>query len=54
YSAFMWIVCQWHNLKQLGHGGRGHDSARVDATAEGELAVLCPTCPQPGKNLLPD
>ncbi|KAG1868964.1 hypothetical protein DFJ58DRAFT_714137 [Suillus subalutaceus] len=36
YSAFMWMVCQWHNLKQLGHGGRGHDSAGVDATAEGE------------------
>ncbi len=31
--------------------GRGHDYAGVDATAEGECAVLCPACPQPGKNL---
>ncbi|KAG1855838.1 hypothetical protein C8R48DRAFT_749263 [Suillus tomentosus] len=51
YSAFMRMVHQWHNLKQLGRGGRGHDPAGVDATAKGELAVLCPTCPQPGKNL---
>ncbi|KAG1729978.1 uncharacterized protein EDB91DRAFT_1239163 [Suillus paluster] len=51
YSAFMRMVRQWHNLKQLGCGGRGHDPAGVNATAKGELAVLCPTCPQPGKNL---
>jgi hypothetical protein len=54
YSAFMRMVHQWRNLKQLGHAGRGHNPARVDTTAEGELAVLCPTCPHPGKNLLPD
>jgi hypothetical protein len=54
YSAFMRMVRQWRNLKQLGRAGRGHDPAGVDATAEGELAVLCPACPHPGKNLLPD
>ncbi|KAG1834248.1 hypothetical protein EV424DRAFT_1468755 [Suillus variegatus] len=54
YSAFMRMVHQWRNLKQLGRGGRGHDPAGVDATAKGELAVLCPACPQPGKNLPPD
>ncbi|KAG2029419.1 hypothetical protein BDR03DRAFT_831708, partial [Suillus americanus] len=54
YSAFMRMVRQWRNLKQLGHAGRGHDPAGVDATAEGELAVLCPACPHPGKNLPPD
>ncbi|KAG2125464.1 hypothetical protein DEU56DRAFT_873093 [Suillus clintonianus] len=51
YSAFMRMVRQWRNLKQLSRGGRGHDPAGVNATAEGELAVLCPACPQPGKNL---
>ncbi|KAG1721861.1 uncharacterized protein EDB91DRAFT_1210239 [Suillus paluster] len=50
----MRMVRQWHNLKQLGRAGRGHDPAGVDATGEGELAVLCPACPQPGKNLPPD
>ncbi|KAG1735743.1 uncharacterized protein EDB91DRAFT_1238195 [Suillus paluster] len=47
YSAFMRMVCQWCNLKQLGRRGRGHDPAGVNATAEGELAVLSPACPQP-------
>lgn len=48
------MVHQWRNIKQLGHAGRGHDPAGVDATCEGELAVLCPACPQPGQNLPPD
>ncbi|KAG1809624.1 uncharacterized protein BJ212DRAFT_1448720 [Suillus subaureus] len=50
----MRMVHQWHNLKQLGHGGRAHNLAGVNTTAKGELAVLCPACLQPGKNLLPD
>ncbi|KAG1721611.1 hypothetical protein EDB19DRAFT_1646367 [Suillus lakei] len=54
YSAFMRMVHQWRNLKQLGRGGRAHDPAGVNAAAEGELAVLCPACLQPGKNLPPD
>ena len=35
----------------LKRAGRGHDFTGVDATAEGECAVLCPACPQAGKNL---
>ncbi|KAG1809071.1 uncharacterized protein BJ212DRAFT_1448831 [Suillus subaureus] len=31
--------------------GCGHDPAGVDATQEGELVVLCPACPHPGKNM---
>ncbi|KAG1789133.1 uncharacterized protein HD556DRAFT_1447197 [Suillus plorans] len=34
--------------------GCGHDSNGVLGTKEGELAVLCPACPHPGKNLPPD
>ncbi|KAG1886583.1 hypothetical protein F4604DRAFT_1917395 [Suillus subluteus] len=33
---------------------RGHDPAGVDATQEGQLVVLCPACPQFGKNVLDD
>ncbi|KAG1725041.1 hypothetical protein EDB19DRAFT_1833938 [Suillus lakei] len=47
-SGLLKIRC---NIKQLGSAGRGHDPAGVDTTCEGELAVLCPACPQPGKNL---
>ncbi|KAG2106954.1 uncharacterized protein F5147DRAFT_746092 [Suillus discolor] len=54
YSTFMRMVHEWQNLKQLRRVGRGHDPAGVSATAEGELTILCPACPQPGKNLPPN
>jgi hypothetical protein len=31
--------------------GRGHDPTGNAGTQEGELAVPCPACPHPGKNL---
>lgn len=31
--------------------GRGHDSSGVKGTGQGELALQCRACPQPGKNL---
>ncbi|KAG1759135.1 hypothetical protein EDD22DRAFT_981161 [Suillus occidentalis] len=54
YSVFLRIMKQWRNLKSLKRSGRGHDPAGVDATQEGQLAVLCPACPQFGKNVLDD
>jgi hypothetical protein len=45
------MVRQWRHLKMLKRAGRGHDPAGVGVTAQGECAVLCPACPQPGKNL---
>ncbi|KAG1821349.1 hypothetical protein EV424DRAFT_1511830 [Suillus variegatus] len=54
YSIFLRIMRQWRNLKSLKRSGRGHDPAGVDATQEGQLAVLCPACPQFGKNVLDD
>ncbi|KAG1760000.1 hypothetical protein EDD22DRAFT_980836 [Suillus occidentalis] len=53
-ALFLRIMKQWRNLKSLKRSGRGHDPARVDATQEGQLAVLCPACPQFGKNILDD
>jgi hypothetical protein len=38
----------------LKRSGRGHDPNGVAATQQGECAVLCPACPQPGMNLLDD
>lgn len=32
-------------------GGRGHDPKGIGGTAQGELAVKCPTCPRPLVNL---
>lgn len=48
------MIRQWRNLKMLKRAGRAHDPAGIAATKEGECAVLCPACPQPGKNLAAD
>jgi hypothetical protein len=35
----------------LKRAGRGLDPKGISSTARGELAVECPACPHPGKNL---
>lgn len=35
----------------LKRSGRGHSKSGAASTQHGECAVLCPACPQPGKNL---
>jgi hypothetical protein len=47
---------QWDNLHLLKRAARGHDPGddRIGTTMPGECALLCPACPQPGKNLPPD
>ncbi|KAG2745146.1 hypothetical protein P692DRAFT_20742764, partial [Suillus brevipes Sb2] len=54
YEAFLRMVREWRHLKMLKRAGRGHDSTGVEGTREGECAVVCPACPQPGKNLPDD
>ncbi|KAG2144545.1 hypothetical protein DEU56DRAFT_883917 [Suillus clintonianus] len=54
YSVFLRIMRQWRNLTSLKRSGRGHNPAGVDATQQGQLAVLCPACPQLGKNVPED
>lgn len=44
-------VREWRHLKLLQRAGRGHDPAGIEGTEEGSLAVECPACPQPGRNL---
>ena len=51
YEQFLRMVRQWRHLKMLKRSGRGHDPAGVLNSKEGECAVLCPACPQPGKNM---
>ncbi|KAF8137103.1 hypothetical protein EV363DRAFT_1156356 [Boletus edulis] len=54
YEQFMRMVREWRHLKVLKRSGRGHDPDGVDRTQEGQCAVLCPACPQPGKNIPDD
>ncbi|KAJ6514372.1 hypothetical protein C8R47DRAFT_1206735 [Mycena vitilis] len=52
YKAFMRTMREWRQLFMLKRGGRGNDGDRLVAeTRPGELAVVCPACPQPGVNL---
>ncbi|KAF8122730.1 hypothetical protein K438DRAFT_2004166 [Mycena galopus ATCC 62051] len=49
--AFRHIVRQYRMTLMMKHAGRGHDPSGVKGTAQGELALQCRSCPQPGKNL---
>ncbi|KZP03688.1 hypothetical protein FIBSPDRAFT_915265 [Athelia psychrophila] len=54
YNEYLRMMRQWCNLKMCKRAGRGHDPEGIAATKEGDCAVLCPACPQPGKNLPQD
>ncbi|TFK59627.1 hypothetical protein BDN72DRAFT_780475, partial [Pluteus cervinus] len=54
YRAFLIMVREYRHIKTLKRAGRGHDERGIDGTKLGECAVLCPACPQPGRNLPPD
>lgn len=54
YRPTMRCLNQWRHLKALKRGGRGHDPSGATGTSNGELAVLCPSCPHPGINLPED
>lgn len=47
-------VRQWRNLKDIKRGGAGNTSVPIDDLGDGTLAVECPACPQPGRNLPPE
>ncbi|KDR84201.1 hypothetical protein GALMADRAFT_56241, partial [Galerina marginata CBS 339.88] len=53
YMIFVRMVHEYRHLKMLKRSGRGHDPLGSARTQEGECAVLCPACPQPGKNMKP-
>lgn len=51
YASFSRSIRIWRHLKMLKRSGRGHDPAGVVNTQEGDCALRCPACPQPGMNL---
>ncbi|KAJ7434610.1 hypothetical protein B0H11DRAFT_1757333, partial [Mycena galericulata] len=54
YDEFLRMAREWRHLQMLKRAGRGHAPDGVDGTKDGECALLCPACPQPGKNLPPN
>ncbi|KAJ7314860.1 hypothetical protein DFH08DRAFT_917800 [Mycena albidolilacea] len=51
YNEFRRMTRQWRHLQMLKRAGRGHAAEGITGTKAGECALLCPACPQPGKNL---
>jgi hypothetical protein len=50
----MHIVRQWREVKRHKRAKRGHDEGGIAAKKQGELAIPCRACPQPGWNLPPN
>ncbi|KAJ7300618.1 hypothetical protein DFH08DRAFT_979518 [Mycena albidolilacea] len=49
--AFCHIVRPYQTISMMKCAGHGHDPAGVVGAAQSELALLCRSCPHPGRNL---
>ena len=47
-------VHQWRHIKDIKRGGAGHTAVAVDDLGDGAIAIECPACPHPERNLPPD
>ena len=52
YNELTLALRIWVHLRQIRRGGGVHVSGRFGALVSGSLAVECPACPHPGKNLV--
>ena len=52
YNELSLALRIWVYLRQVRHGGGAHTSGGSGALAPGSLAVECPACPHPNKNLV--
>ncbi|KAK0449374.1 hypothetical protein EV421DRAFT_1900069 [Armillaria borealis] len=51
YKVLLWTIHQWCHLKQCKWASRGHNPTGIEGTAQGGLALDCPACPLPSKNI---
>ncbi|KAJ7092911.1 hypothetical protein B0H15DRAFT_777021 [Mycena belliarum] len=51
YNAFLRMTREWRHLMMLKRSGRCHMEGGARNIPPGACALLCPACPQPGKNL---
>ena len=54
YNEFRRMSRLWRWMKKLKWSGFGHNNRRVDDVQDGELAIYCPSCPQPNINIPAD
>ncbi|KAF9780498.1 hypothetical protein BJ322DRAFT_1011908, partial [Thelephora terrestris] len=52
YNDLAFASCMWVDLRRVHRGGGAHIDGRFNALAPGSLAIDCPACPHPGKNLV--
>ena len=52
YNELTLVLRIWVHLRQVRRGGGTHTSGVFGTLAPGSLAVECPACPHPGKNLV--
>lgn len=51
YHQMSRAVRQWRIFKQAKRGGGGHIANGLASITDGSLALECPACPHPGRNL---
>ena len=51
YNEFLRASRCYRHLLLAKRAGRGHDPSGIENTQAGQLALDCPACPHPGKNL---
>ena len=51
YRELMQVSREWRNLQAMKRSGLGHEPNH--RRKPGDLALFCPTCPQPGINVPP-
>lgn len=54
YNELSLAMRLYRHIKLLKRMGRGHAQSDIASTEPGSLALDCPACPQPGKNLPDD
>ncbi|KAJ7609754.1 hypothetical protein DFH06DRAFT_1016897 [Mycena polygramma] len=54
YNEFRRMTREWRNLQMFKRAACGHSVNGIKGTLPGACALLCPACPQPGKNLPKD
>ncbi|KAF7298517.1 CxC2 domain-containing protein [Mycena indigotica] len=54
YREFVTMSREWRFVQMLKRAGRGHEDNATRNVPAGSCALLCPACPQPGKNLPED
>ncbi|KAF9033948.1 hypothetical protein BDZ89DRAFT_947562 [Hymenopellis radicata] len=51
YKALLRCLREWRHVLMCLDAGRGQSPTGIAGTQEGELALVCPACPQPGINI---